>query len=47
MEDKKECMSSDEVAALLVKLYSDYRCYYGIDKNYAKAVAIAIRMLVD
>lgn len=41
-------MESDDVAALLVKLYADYRCYYGGDNDdYAKAVGIAIRMLND
>lgn len=41
-------MESDEVAALLVKLYAEYKhhtCYDNDD--YAKAVGIAIRMLSD
>lgn len=40
----------DDIAALLVRLYSDYRCISGgyeseESKAYAKAVGIAIRML--
>lgn len=46
-ENKNEHMSSNEIATLLVSLYADYKNYYGISDNYAKAVAIAIRMLVD
>ena len=43
-----ENMSTDDVAALLVKLYADYRYYCGSsDDNYARAVGIAIRMLTD
>ena len=42
----------DDVAALLVRLYSDYRCISGgyeteESRAYAKAVGIAIRMLTD
>lgn len=41
-------MESDEVAALLVKLYADYKHYTCCDNDdYAKAVGIAIRMLSD
>ena len=40
-------MSSDEVAMLLVKLYSDYKSYSGENDDYARAVAVAIRMLTD
>lgn len=46
-ENKNEHMSPNEIATLLVSLYADYKNYYGISDNYAKAVAIAIRMLVD
>ena len=45
-------METDDVAALLVRLYGDY--YHGVGgwesdiaKDYAKAVGIAIRMLTD
>ena len=42
----------NDVAALLVRLYSDYRCISGgyeteESRAYAKAVGIAIRMLTD
>lgn len=41
-------MTTDDVATLLVKLYADYQHYYdGENNDYAKAVAIAIRMLTD
>lgn len=41
-------MDLDDVAALLVKLYADYQHYYGSENDdYAKAVAIAIRTIVD
>ena len=48
-------MSTDDVAALLVKLYGEYvdSCSNKFDNNedenddYARAVAIAIRMLSD
>ena len=41
-------MATDDVAMLLVKLYADYQHYYGSgNDDYAKAVAIAIRMLTD
>ena len=40
-------MTSDEVATLLIKLYSDYRYYNADNDDYAKAVAIAVRMLTD
>ena len=46
-ENKNEFINSDDVAMLLVQLYADYKHYYGKSDNYAKAVAIAIRMLVD
>ena len=38
-------MSTDEVAALLIKLYADYQYGNGENNDYAKAVGIAIRML--
>ena len=42
----------DDIAALLVRLYADYRCISGVYETeesieYAKAVGIAIRMLTD
>ena len=45
-------MTTDDVAALLVKLYGEYinKCGgFGESKNdnYARAVGIAIRMLTD
>lgn len=41
-------MTTDEVATLLVQLYADYQHYYGSgNDDYAKAVAIAIKMLAD
>jgi hypothetical protein len=40
-------MTTDDVAMLLVKLYSDYKSYSGENDDYARAVAIAIRMLAD
>lgn len=46
-------MSSDKVAELLVQLYAEYERrtlnngYARVNPNYAKAVAIAIRMLTD
>lgn len=47
-EKNNDYMSTDDVAALLVKLYADYMHYYGNGSDdYAKAVAIAIRMLTD
>lgn len=51
MEEKE--MSSDKVAELLVQLYAEYERrtlnngYARVNPNYAKAVAIAIRMLTD
>lgn len=47
-----ECEDSggdmDEIATLLVKLYADYKHYYGCDDDdYARAVAVAVRMLHD
>ena len=43
-----ENMCTDVVACLLVKLYADYQHYYGSENDdYARAVAIAIRMLSD
>ena len=41
----EENVVSDDVAAMLVKLYADYRFYAGEHDDYAKAVAIAVRML--
>ena len=51
-ENTDEFLSTDEVAALLVKLYADYQCGTGnyddaISEKYARAVGIAIRMLTD
>lgn len=46
-EKKFEDMSMDEVATLLVELYADYQHYCSDNEDYAKAVAIAIRMLSD
>lgn len=51
-EKDDDYMTTDEVAALLVKLFADYKCASGnwTDENsekYAKAVGIAIRMLTD
>lgn len=45
---KENYMTTDDVAALLVKLYAEYRVATG-DHNddYAKAVGITIRMLID
>ena len=40
-------MSTDDVAALLVKLYADYRYFNTENEDYAIAVAIAVRMLSD
>lgn len=51
MEEKE--MSSDKVAEILIRLYADYEIYLDRLKyprknpEYAEAVAIAIRMLVD
>ena len=58
MEDINECfignsdMNTDDVAALLVKLYGEYinKCGGFGEKendNFARAVGIAIRMLTD
>ena len=50
---KKFAIFSDKIAELLVNLYADYEYrtrntgYANINPNYAKAVAIAIRMLTD
>lgn len=46
-ESEDNYMNTDDVAALLVKLYADYRYYAGESDDYAKAVAIAVRMLTD
>lgn len=47
-ESEDNYMSTDEIAALLVKLYSEYRANTGYHEDYyAKAVGIAIRMLID
>jgi hypothetical protein len=40
-------MSTDDVATLLVKLYADYRYYASENEEYARAIAIAVRMLTD
>ena len=48
LENEDNYMSTDEVAALLVKLYSEYRANTGChEDDYAKAVGIAIRRLID
>jgi hypothetical protein len=46
-EKDNNYLSTDDVAALLVRLYSDYRYFNTENEDYAKAVAIAIRMLTD
>ena len=46
-ESEDNYMSTDDVAALLVKLNADYRYYAGEYDDYAKAVAIAVRLLTD
>ena len=40
-------MTTDDVAALLVKLYSEYTISFGQNDDYAVAVATAIRMMTD
>ena len=40
-------MNTDDIALLLVKLYADYQCHYGENDDYAKAVAVSVRMLTD
>lgn len=54
--EEKSYMSTDDVAALLVELYGEYReetsNSFGDEKKersqmYAKAIGIAIRMLTD
>lgn len=45
---KKKNMSSDDIATLLVKLYAEHCIELDdIDVDYARAVAMAIRMIVD
>ena len=47
-EKDSNYMSTDEVAALLVKLYAEYRANIGYhNEDYAEAVGIAVRMLSD
>ena len=47
-EREDNYMNTDEVATMLVKLYADYQHYYGSENDdYARAIAIAIRMLSD
>lgn len=46
-EKDSDYMSTDDVATLLVKLYADYRFYNTDNDDYARAVAIAVRMLTD
>lgn len=46
-ESDNDYMSTDDVATLLVRLYADYRFHYSENDDYARAVAIAIRMLTD
>ena len=48
--ETEDYIEMDDIAALLVRLYADYRCISGgyeseESKAYAKAVGIAIRML--
>ena len=46
--ERNDYKTADEIAALLVKLYAEYKAYTGYhDKDYAEAVGIAIRMLTD
>ena len=40
-------IDTDDVAALLVNLYADYKSYSGGNDDYAKVVGIAIRILND
>ena len=45
-ENENKIITNDEVAALLVQLYADYKLYCGSDnEEYANAVGIAIRTL--
>ena len=46
-EMENKYISTDKVAALLVRLYADYKYRYGDNEDYAQAVAVAIRMLSD
>lgn len=47
-ETNEKVMNNDEVAALLVKLYSEYRANTGYhDDYYAIAVGTTIRLLHD
>lgn len=47
-EQESSRKTSDDIACLLVQLYADYKHHYGCDNyDYAEAVGIAIRMLVD
>ena len=46
-ETDEKNMATDDVATLLVKLYSDNRYYSSENDDYARAVAIAVRMLTD
>ena len=47
-EEANNDTSMDDIATSLVNLYADYRSYTGdTNDEYAKAVAIAIRMLTD
>lgn len=54
--EENSCMTTDDVAALLVELYGEYREETANSfsdetkervKKYAKAIGIAIRMLTD
>ena len=40
-------MTTDDVAALLVKLYSEYTISCGQNDDYAAAVSVAIKALAD
>ena len=47
-ENKYKDMTTDDIACLLVQLYADFKQYSGFENiDYAHAVGVAIRMLVD
>lgn len=52
LEKDDDYMTSDKIADLLVSLYAEYRRYsdilgFSCNKDYSKAVGVAIRMLSD
>lgn len=48
LTEKNNYMTTDDLAALLVKLYAEYRvATEDHNDDYAKAVGITIRMLID